>query len=126
MSTMGKKVTATDGLRLGLQVGASESVGELLTERGIGSLRQQSVLKWIALWGIFVTAAGREPRSPDEVIVGLRVKRRSAYNYQRAFREAFPEFDTPAVLWAMVAAEVEAKNAHPVVLAEQLGLVRLA
>lgn len=126
MGYMGKKLTARESIRVGLQVGTSETLDELLTDRGIGSLRQRSVLKWIALWGMFVTAAGREPRSPDEMVTALRVKRRTAYEYQRAFREAFPEFDTPATLWAMVESEVDAKNAHPVVLAEQLGSVRIA
>jgi hypothetical protein len=126
MGTMGKKLTIRETMRVGLQVGSSETLDELLTERGISAMRQGSVLRWIALWGMFVTVAGREPRSPDDLAMSLGVKARTAYEYQRAFRQAFPEYQTPATVWAMVEREVDVKNAHPVVLAEQVGSVRFA
>lgn len=126
MGAMGKKLRARDAARIGLQVGTSKSLEELLSSRGISLRRQASVLRWVALWGIFVTAAGREPRNVEELSAGLKVKVRTAYEYQAAFREGFPEFDTPAALWTLVVEGVNAEDVHPVVLTEQLGAVKIA
>ena len=56
-----------------------------------------TALKWAYSWGIAREALGHEP-TVDEVADWWRMSRRTAFRAQAAFREAFPDFETPSPL----------------------------
>lgn len=103
----------------GLRVGQSETLAELVVGRGASPLRALSAFYWIAAWGLFIDAHEREPRSVEEVATAVGIKPRTAYNWQKAFRELFPEYSTPATLWDLVHDQVPGDDPHVVGL--QLG-----
>lgn len=103
----------------GLRVGQSETLAELVVGRGASPLRALSAFYWIASWGLFVDLNDREPRGVEEVATSVGIKPRTAYNWQKAFRELFPEYSTPATLWDLVHDQVPGDDPHVVGL--QLG-----
>jgi hypothetical protein len=103
----------------GLRVGQSETLAELVVGRGASPLRALSAFYWIAAWGLFVDLNEREPRNVDEVASSCGLKPRTAYNWQKAFRELFPEYSTPATLWELVHDQVPGDD--PQIIGLQLG-----
>lgn len=105
------------------RTGSSQTLADLVAGRGAHPLRGLSAFYWIAAWGVFVEANGREPASVDEVVESLRIKRSTAFNWQKAFREIFPEYSTPATLWAIANEQVHGTD--PKTVGMQLGGVEL-
>lgn len=122
MSEDQRKVTPRGVVRAagaGRRVGQSETLADLVVARGASPLRGLSAFYWIAAWGLFVDTHEREPRNVDEVSRSLGISRRTAFNWQKAFREVFPEYSTPATLWELVHDQVPGDDPHVVGL--QLG-----
>lgn len=116
-----KSAAARRSVDAGRRVGSSDTLAELVAERKVNPLRALSVFSWIAAWGIFVEGMGREPRSMAELIATLEMNQRTAYRWQKAFREAFPEYKTPALLWAVVVDQVPVESHDPAVMAMAMG-----
>lgn len=103
----------------GLRVGRSDTLAALVVEKGCSPLRALSAFNWIGAWGIVHDSLEREPRSVEEVAQVVKVSPRTVYGWQAAFREIFPEYSTPAVLWAKIHEQVETDD--PVVAGLSLG-----
>jgi hypothetical protein len=110
---------------VGSRVGGSETLAELVAERNIHPLRVLSVYSFIASWGIFVDALGYEPNSVDELAEVLKIKRDRAFRWQKAFREAFPEYRTPALLWAAIDDQVNTSSGDLSVVTMTIGAAKL-
>ncbi len=106
------------------KVGAEVStLADLLAERGVHPIRQVTVLSYVALWGQFRDAHEREPTSVDELAAGVGAPKRTVYRWQKAFRETFPEYQSPAVLWEIARGQVAGDD--PKVVGMQMGAVKL-
>ncbi len=70
---------------------------ELVLER-VGFRRTNTVLKFIALWGIAIKELGREPATMEEFAKHWEISDSQAYRYLRSFREALPEYDNPTLI----------------------------
>lgn len=114
---------AVRSFKAGWAVGGSDSLTDVLMERGLSLPKAMSVCRWVALWGIVREGTGKEPGSVDEVVALTKVSRRSAFRWQAAFRDAFPELQSPAVLWEMVRADTKGRDVDSV--AVQIGAARL-
>lgn len=56
-------------------------------------------ITWAYEWAVTREAVGHEPTA-DEVAEWWKLSRRTAFREQAAFREAFPELDSPAPIYA--------------------------
>ena len=113
-----------NAFRLGFGVAGDQTLADVLEQRGVHPLRQFTVLKFVATWGLVTETLGREPHSYGEFIRVSQVKPRTGWAWLAAFREAFPEFDSPAPLWAGVRDRV-AGTKSVTGLAAQLASLRL-
>jgi hypothetical protein len=104
-----RRIGLAGQLDISAKVGSHESLGQLVLDRCNGSHSDAvKVLSYVAAFGVFTTQAGREPRSVNELgTASSRRSRATLERWQTAFQRAFPEYSTPAVLWAMVRDQVE-------------------
>lgn len=109
--------------KVGWAVGGSDTLVEMLMERGLSLPKAMTVCRWVALWGVVREGTGREPSSVDEVVALTKVPRRTAFRWQAAFRDAFPEMQSPAVLWEVVKADTKGRDVDSI--AVQVGAARL-
>jgi hypothetical protein len=100
--------------KAGWAVGGSETLTEVLMDRGVSLPKAMTVCRWIALWGVYREATGLEPESVDAVCALTKVNRRTAFRWQAGFREAFPEMQSPAVLWELVKADLRGDDVEKV------------
>lgn len=114
-----RRVGARSAVAAGLRVGSSETLAALVLERGFSPVRALSAFNWIGAWGVIHDATGREPRNVEEVADALGMPHRTVYEWQAKFREIFPEYKTPAVLWQLVGSQV--KSTDPRVVGFELG-----
>jgi hypothetical protein len=128
MATKDSKVSAEESTKpvrpvkaadVARRVGQSGTLADFVVARGASPLRSLHVFYWIAAWGMFQEVNGREPTSAEEIAPAIGVNLRTLYRWQKAFREVFPEYATPALLWALVGDQVQGDN--PDVMALQLG-----
>jgi hypothetical protein len=111
---------------VGATVGNS-TLADLVTER-VGALKAHRVLTFIAIYGVFVEQNGREPRSVSEMSRTATSERSRATidRYGAAFREAFPEYDMPTLVWAQARQTMDYLNVQDdEVLSLQLGATPL-
>jgi hypothetical protein len=109
----------------GFSIGNASTLGDLLYERS-GNLRKMAQIgAFIAIWGRSVDAMGREPASVLELAEWINGKpsRATLSRYQVLFREAFPEYRTPSVLWSMARDQIGSEQIE--VIATQIGAVQL-
>jgi len=107
MMAMGSAVRAA---KAGWAVSGSETLTDHLMERGLSLIQAMGVCRYVAMWGLYREATGVEPESVDQIIERVKVPRRTAFKWQKSFREAFPEYQSPAVLWEMVKSDVRAQE----------------
>ncbi len=126
MSAKASKLSKAQQARLGLSVGNS-TLADVVTDR-VGVFKAHRVLAFIAIYGVFVEQHGREPRSVSELARSSTSKRgRSTVDrYGAAFREAFPEYDLPTLVWSQVRHTMEHLNVEDdEVLSFQVGAAPL-
>jgi hypothetical protein len=123
----GRRPRSPHGLRDAARKGTStvETFGDLVYERTGSNMRDgYLVLMYIALWGAFVDAVGREPQSVSELSRAFpAISRRTMQRYSDRFRAVFPEYATPSVLWTTLAPFPH--SSEPEVMVTQLGAVPL-
>jgi hypothetical protein len=71
---------------------------ETWAERGFknaGMLSTARGLKFAMGWGLFMASEGREPENIDEYAEVMQESRATAYRDQQAFRQAFPDEESP-------------------------------
>ncbi len=127
MSDKPSKLGVPGQVRLGVSVGANETLADLVTER-VGVFKAHRVLAFIAIYGVYVEQHGREPRSVSELSRSATSKRARATvdRYGAAFREAFPEYDLPTLLWAQARQTMDHLNVQDdEVLSFQVGATPL-
>lgn len=108
-----------------ISAGVGDStLADLLLDRTKNPITTFHVLNFVAAWGIYVDHYGHEPDSLRDVAAGIGVTYQTLYRWQGKFRKAFPEYNTPAVLWESVRDEITATT--PESAAWQLGAVKLA
>lgn len=110
-------------VNVGWSVGQSKTLTDVLMDRGLSMSKAVQVCYYVAVWGLYRDALGMEPESADVLALALKVDRRTVFRWQAAFRQAFPEFRSPAVLWEMVKADVRGDDAQSV--AFQIGAASL-
>jgi hypothetical protein len=69
-----------------------------LALRNAGFRDTYRALSWAIDWAIVRESLGQEP-TVEEVGDWWKQSRRTAFRHQAAFREAFPNLDTPAILF---------------------------
>jgi hypothetical protein len=102
-----------DGSRLraaqsGAAVGyrTAETLADVVLDRQSNPVTAYHVLNYIAVWGVFVESQGREPRSIREMSEIVGQSRATIDRWASKFRKTFPEYETPAVIWAQVRSKV--------------------
>jgi hypothetical protein len=102
-----------DGSRLrAAQSGASlgyrtaETLADVVLDRQKNPVHAYHVLNYIAVWGVYVESQGREPRSILEMSEIVGQSRATLDRWARRFRQTFPEYETPAVLWSQIRSKV--------------------
>ncbi len=126
MSADRRKLSLSQQARVGASVGSS-TLADLVTER-VGVLKAHRVLTFIAIYGVFVEQNGREPRSVSELSRSAKSSRSRATidRYGATFREAFPEYDMPTLMWAQARQKLGHLNVQDdEVLSLQLGATPL-
>lgn len=105
---LGRRLSLGDQARLAMRVSTTDSLAELVLARTGGHLRATHVLSFIAAYGVFVEQTGREPGSVLEMAATVKSERsrQTLDRWARQFRQAFPEYDMPAVLWASIRDQV--------------------
>lgn len=71
---------------------------ETWAERGFknaGILTTTRALKFAMGWGLFMASEGREPENIDEYAEVMQESRATAFRDQQAFRQAFPDEESP-------------------------------
>lgn len=104
-----RRLSATETARLSFRVSAHNTLADLVMERVGGDyVAATHVLGFISAFGVFVEQNGREPRSVVQLASSVKSKRSRATidRWASKFREAFPEYEMPAVLWASVREQV--------------------
>ncbi len=127
MSGEPRKLTKAQQIRLAANVGANQTLADLVNER-VGGTKAHKVLSFIGIYGVFVEQHGYEPRSISELARAGTSSRSSATidRYGAAFREAFPEYDMPTVLWYIAREAMPHLNVeNEEVLGMQLGATPL-
>lgn len=77
----------------------------------VGLLNGTRALSWAYSWAVAREVLGHDP-SAEEVAKWWNASERTTYREQAAFRKAFPELDSPAVIYATKEArETIAKHA---------------
>jgi len=114
-----KKSSRVSAAAVAKRVGQSSTLADLVVERAVHPATGLSAFYWISAWGLVLESTGLEPRTPAEVAAALGMPRSTAFSWQKAFRKVFPEYQTPAVLWASVSDQVTAED--PSVAAYQVG-----
>lgn len=71
--------------------------------RGKKALR---VCYFIGMWGSFMERQGADV-GIEAFIREYSLPRQTAYLWQREFREAFPEYSTPAPIWKLIRPQVD-------------------
>lgn len=107
---------AQSGGSLGYKTAAT--LADVVLDRQSNPIAAYHVLNYIAVWGVFVETQGREPRSIHEMSELVSQSRATLDRWAQKFRKTFPEYDTPAVLWA----QVRENLADPVEDADRLTL----
>jgi hypothetical protein len=121
-----RKLSAMEQARISVRVGMNESLAEVVYQRcGGNHTKAMHVMGFVSVYGVFVEQNGREPRSLLELASTVKGKRSRATidRWAQQFREAFPEYTMPAVLWSMVRDSVQADD--PDVVSMQIGAVIL-
>ena len=85
----------------GSRVGRNKTLIDALATRGLTNIESLHVLKYVAVWGLYLEETGNEPRTVDEICELVSYKRAVMFKWQTAFRKAFPEYTTPAILWSV-------------------------
>lgn len=123
-----RRLSMTEQARIGGGVSLNETLAQLVMERVDGShVKAMQVLSFIALYGVYVEQNGTEPRSVSDLARATRSKRSHATveRHGAAFREAFPEYSMPAVLWAKAREQLHFLDSDEDVVSLQLGAVVL-
>ncbi len=126
MSADRRKLSVTQQARVGASIGKS-TLADLVTER-VGVLKAHRVLTFIAIYGVFVEQNGREPRSVSELSRSATSDRSRATidRYAVTFREAFPEYVMPTLVWAQARQTMDHLNVQDdEVLSLQVGATPL-
>lgn len=114
---------ARSALSTSKMVAESDTLADLVFERTSNPVTSLQIFSYIAAWGLFVTTYGREPSSIDEIQSGVNVSYPTIARWQSKFKKAFPEYQSPAVLWDIASTEVDAT--HPEIAALQMGAIQL-
>jgi hypothetical protein len=113
------------GLRDGARVSTNRTLSDLVLSRTENNLvTSVHVLAYIAMYGRFLEERGREPRSVRELALSIGASIATVDRYQSKFAAAFPEHESPLVIWLVSRDQVPGDD--PEVLALQLGNVRFA
>lgn len=96
----------------------AETLADIVLDRQSNPITAYHVLSYVAVWGVFVESQGREPRSIREMSELVGQSRATLDRWSQKFRKTFPEYDTPAVIWA----QVRDKVVDPVEDADRLAL----
>lgn len=115
---MSKRASFKEQLEAGAAVGANRTLIAFLSDRGLSHTESLHVLKFVAIWGLTTEKLGREPRVIEDICEVVPYRRATAFKWQTAFRDAFPEYQTPAVLWSIVRGWADAEDVE--VMAMQL------
>jgi len=97
-----KTASAKAQIRAGARVGRNKTLAEILSARGFSTRRTLTVLKFVAVWGLYLEHEGKEPATVDDICALTGYNRSTVFGWQSSFREAFPEYQSPAVLWSIV------------------------
>lgn len=104
-----RRLSRSEQALVALRVGKNETLADLVMDRvDKDFVRAMHVMSFIAAYGVFVEQNKREPRSVLELAATVKGKRSRATldRWAQKFREAFPEYDMPSVLWASVRDQV--------------------
>lgn len=102
-------------------------LGDLVLDRcGREIGRAMKVLSYVAAWGLFYEANGRGPNTVREFSAAVKVPRNTANRWDHAFRETFPDLESPALLWAQVKAGVRSDSVEVVALEVGASQVKIA
>ena len=122
-----RRLSMAEQARISARVSANETLAELVMERVGGShVKAMHVLGFIAAYGIFVEQNGFEPRTPSQLARSGKSKRSAATidRWGAVFKEAFPEYAMPTLLWSIARAQLPFLDDEDVV-SLQLGAVQL-
>jgi hypothetical protein len=112
-------------VKAGGQLGyvSATTLGDEVLERQSNPLTAWQILNYIAMWGVYVEVKGTEPKSTRELSELVGQSHTTMARYSLKFKRAFPEYETPAVLWQKVRDQVEAKQhaEHPEAVAMRIG-----
>lgn len=90
----------------------------------VGYRKGVLLVAFVAGWADFIESQGRPPRNVAEYAVSVRQSHTKAYRELSYFREAFPEYETPTELWALIKERAPAGRNRDL-LALELGSVQL-
>jgi hypothetical protein len=112
------------GFKDGLRTGTDRTLSDLVLSRTPNFLTGVHVLAYIAMYGRFLEEHGREPRSVRELGAAVGARHATVHRYQQLFKAAFPEHETPLVIWLVSRDQVPGNDVDTMAL--QLGGVRFA
>jgi hypothetical protein len=105
-----------------VRLSTSKTLADEIIER-VGFTESLRVARFIAFWGLYHETHGIEPASIDDLAAFLGKSKSWMFKLQSSFREAFPEYKSPAILWDRARDQVEGTD--PDVLVMKLGAVEL-
>jgi hypothetical protein len=96
-------------VRAGATIGyvTSSTLADEVFERVKNPVTAWQILNYVAIWGVFVEVHGREPRSYRDMETVATQSYVTLSRWGGKFRTAFPEYDTPALLWAKVRPQLD-------------------
>ncbi len=102
--------------RTGATVGYvnADTLADTVLDRISNPVKAWQTLNYVALWGVFVESQGHEPRSTREMAEKFTQSHATINRWAKVFKAAFPEYDTPAVLWARVREQLDARAVEDV------------
>ena len=113
-------------VRAGVKVGNTTAavLGDVVLDRvGGNPVTAVNVLSFVGAWGVFVEVYKREPSSLRELSQASGRSSRTIDRWASKFRDAFPEYRSPAVLWSQVRSQlIEEQEGKLVLDAERLAL----
>lgn len=103
-------------VRAGVTVGYvnADTLADVVLDRTSNPVKAWQILSYVALFGVFVETQGREPRSIREMAEIFDKSHATLNRWARSFKTAFPEYDTPAVLWVRVREQLNARAVEEV------------
>lgn len=105
-----------------VRLATSKTLADEIIER-VGFRESLRVARFIAFWGLYHEACGKEPSTVEDLATFLGKSNSWVYKLQVSFRETFPEYKSPAILWDRARDQIEGTD--PDVLVMKLGAVEL-